>query len=565
MKPLTFCRLLSTSASRRAVLRSHSADIETASKPLFEMVWERRLRWGNHPAYICGITDKTLTYNETYRNVLRFSDALHQRGYRHGDVVAACLPNCIEMPTVVHACSAQGIATTTLNPLSTEDDMTRQLEISGARAVVAHPLLLPVARAAAARVPAVREVIATGDDGPPEGVLSFNELLRLGREVTPTLDIDMKNDPVLLLFSSGTTGLPKGVVQTNYCLGSNLLQVISEDFHWEEPGKERFLAVLPMFHTFGMFLYTFKSLLVGAPTVLLPRFAPELFLDAIRKYKPTALHLVPPLITFLANSPDVDHTTLDSLKVLFCGAAPLGETLIKRTYDKTQGKFLFIEGYGMTETSPVVSMSSRQMGTVHGSCGVLLPNTELKCVSVEDGRELEQGERGELCVRGPQVMKGYYRNPEATAATIDADGWLHTGDVGYYDEQGAIYIVDRVKELIKYKGFQVAPAVLEDLLRQHDCVADAAVVGVPDEEAGELPRAYIVLRRSGVAEDELAAFVNGQVSPHYQLRGGVRVVDSIPKNAAGKTLRRQLRDMAEREMAEAEPADAAARGEAGRE
>jgi len=454
MKPLSFCRMLSTSAARRAILRSHAEDIELPTRPLFEMVWERRQRWGNHTAYIDALTDRSLTYNETYRNVLRLSDALDQRGFRHGDVIAACLPNCVEMPTTVHAAAARGIATTTLNPLFTEDDIVRQFEISGAQAVVAHPMLLPVVRAAAARVPAIRDVICTGES-PPEDVVSFEDMLRRGREVTPTLDLDLKNDPVLLLFSSGTTGLPKGVIQTNYCLGSNLLQTISPDFLFERLGEERFLGVLPMFHTFGMFLYTFKSLLVGAPTVLLPRFEPQMFLDTIRKYKPTALHLVPPLITFLANSPDVDETTLAHLKVLFCGAAPLGETLIKRLMDKTKADFTFVEGYGMTESSPVVSFSSVTKGTIFGSCGVLVPNTELKVISTEDGRELEQDEEGELVVRGPQVMKGYYNDPKATAATIDPEGWLHTGDVGYFDDQGAIYIVDRVKELIKYKGNQV--------------------------------------------------------------------------------------------------------------
>ncbi|KAF0303894.1 4-coumarate--CoA ligase [Amphibalanus amphitrite] len=220
-------------------------------------------------------------------------------------------------------------------------------------------------------------------------------------------------------------------------------------------------------------------------------------------------------------------------------------------------------GFGMTETSPVVTFGSRtKRGDYPGTCGVLVHNTEAKMISVEDGRELEQGEIGEICVRGPQVMAGYYRNPEATAATIDSDGWLHTGDVGYCNDDGFFFIVDRVKELIKYKGFQVraepftatvvrqvAPASLEDLLRKHGGVADAAVIGVPDEEAGELPRAYVVTSDPAITEQQLADFVNRRVNPFSRLRGGVRIVDAIPKSATGKTLRRQLRQAAERELA----------------
>ncbi|XP_043196182.1 4-coumarate--CoA ligase 5-like [Amphibalanus amphitrite] len=557
MRSLSLCRRLSTASVRQGVFRSHAEDIPLADRPIFEMIWGRRHRWENRTAYVCGVTEKSLTYNETYRNVLRFSDALDKRGYKHGDVVAACLPNCVEMPVTVHGCAARGITTTTLNPLYTEDDIVRQLEISDAQAVVAHPLLLPTVRAAAARVPTVREVIVTGQDSAPEGVSSFEELLRQGREHTPTVDIDMEKDPVLLLFSSGTTGLPKGVIQTNYCLGSNLLQATSEDFAWEVPGEERFLGVLPTFHTFGMFLYVFKSLLTGASTTLLPRFEPEMFVNALTKYRPTALHLVPPLVTFLANSPTVTAETLSSLKVIFCGAAPLGPALIQRVLQKIDTA-TFIEGYGMTESSPVVSFSSISKGSRYGSCGVLLPNTELKVIAVDDGRVLDLGESGEICVRGPQVMPGYYKNPEATAATIDQDGWLHTGDVGYCDKDGFLFIVDRVKELIKYKGFQVAPAMLEDMLRKHAGVADAAVIGVPDEEAGELPRAYVVTSDPAITEQELADFVNAKVNTYYQLRGGVHIIDAIPKNASGKTMRRDLRERAIRELEEASAAQTTA-------
>ncbi|XP_043201768.1 4-coumarate--CoA ligase 1-like [Amphibalanus amphitrite] len=428
--------------------------------------------------------------------------------------------------------------------------MVRQLEITGSAAVVAHPSLLATVRAAAARVPSVREVICTGADAPPDGVLAFSELARAGREQTPVVDVDLARHPLLLLFSSGTTGPPKGVTLTNYSVGSNMLQTASADFSWETPGEDVYIGVLPIFHLFGMYISALKGPYLGTSSVLLSHFEPQLFLDAIKKHQPSHLHLVPPLVTFLTNSPDVDTTTLQSVKVVVCAAAPLGKQLQKRFCQKTDGKFNFIEGFGMTETSPVVTFGSRtKRGDYPGTCGVLVHNTEAKMISVEDGRELEQGEIGEICVRGPQVMAGYYRNPEATAATIDSDGWLHTGDVGYCNDDGFFFIVDRVKELIKYKGFQVAPASLEDLLRKHAGVADAAVIGVPDEEAGELPRAYVVTSDPAITEQQLADFVNRRVNPFSRLRGGVRIVDAIPKSATGKTLRRQLRQAAERELA----------------
>ncbi|KAA0203789.1 hypothetical protein HAZT_HAZT002554 [Hyalella azteca] len=276
---------------------------------------------------------------------------------------------------------------------------------------------------------------------------------------------------------------------------------------------------------------------------------------------PTILHTVPPILGFLAQTPEVRPEFLQTVRLLVCGAAPVGEALARCITHKFGSLFKFQEGYGMTEMSPVSHVSAKA-GYVPGSCGVPVPNTAAKIVHVKTGVALAAGEgEGELLIKGPQfilslchfqVMKGYLKNEVATAETIDSDGWLHTGDVAKVDSDGNFYIVDRLKELIKVKGFQVAPAELEDLLRGFVGVADVAVVGVPDDKLGERPRAYVVKHpNNSVTEAALEQFVASKVSVHKRLTGGVVFVDAIPKNSTGKIMRKELREMAAKEASAA--------------
>jgi acyl-CoA synthetase (AMP-forming)/AMP-acid ligase II len=294
---------------------------------------------------------------------------------------------------------------------------------------------------------------------------------------------------------------------------------------------------LPLFHIYGLVVVLNMGLHMGATIVTLPRFDFEQFLKTINTHRVTLAHLVPPIVLALAKSPVVDNYDLSSLKMLFCGAAPLDENLTRNAMQRLNVDIR--QGYGMTETSPVTHSSPANPEHVkYGSVGVLAPNTEGKIIDLETGAVLPPRQEGELCVRGPQVMKGYLNRPEATAATIDADNWLHTGDIAYFDEDGHFFIVDRAKELIKYKGFQVPPAELEALLLTHEAVADAAVIPCPDEEAGEVPKAYVVLRGETTAED-LIHFVEQRVAPHKKIRS-VEFTDKIPKSPSGKILRRML-------------------------
>ncbi|KIM77171.1 hypothetical protein PILCRDRAFT_825519 [Piloderma croceum F 1598] len=336
-----------------------------------------------------------------------------------------------------------------------------------------------------------------------------------------------------MCYSSGTTGKAKGVETTHYNLTSAVMQQVAQepDFDGE---AARWLAILPLYHMYGAMFFIFLAPFCHATTFILPRFEPELWLKSIQKYRITDAHIVPPIAVFLAKHPLVDKYDVSSVTTWGCGAAPLGNDLVdlveKRTKVPVRG------GYGMTETTCGIS-STTQDNSKRGTVGKLLPNMSAKLVN------------GELFVKGPNIMKGYLRNPVANAETFTADGWMRTGDICRFDEDGDIFVVDRVKELIKFKGFQVPPADLEDVLLRHTDIADAAVIGVYDPEQGtEVPRAYVVLSVSANGkinvEKEIAAWVAERVASHKKLRGGVQVVNAIPKNPSGKILRRILRDHA---------------------
>jgi acyl-CoA synthetase (AMP-forming)/AMP-acid ligase II len=297
------------------------------------------------------------------------------------------------------------------------------------------------------------------------------------------------------------------------------------------------ICVLPLFHIYGLVVVLNMGLYTGATIVTMPRFELEAFLKAARDYNVSLAHIVPPIVLGLSKHPIVDQYKLPKLRMLFSGAAPLGPELTQACIDRLGCSIR--QGYGMTETSPVTHSSPAPPLTVKfGSVGVLAPSTECRIVSLETGEDCPPMERGEVCVRGPQIMYGYLNKPDATANTIDADGWLHTGDIGYADEDGHFFIVDRAKELIKYKGFQVPPAELEAVLLSHPCVSDAAVIPCPDDEAGEVPKAILVLK-SEATEADILDFVSERVAPYKRIRY-VEFTEQIPKSPSGKILRRVL-------------------------
>jgi acyl-CoA synthetase (AMP-forming)/AMP-acid ligase II len=381
----------------------------------------------------------------------------------------------------------------------------------------------------AGAVASVRTLVVFGE---ATGAVPFASLLACTAPA-PHVDIDPANDLVALPYSSGTSGFPKGVMLTHRNLVANLCQRLGPGAALGE--SDRLLAVLPFYHIYGLVVLMNGGLSVGATVVTLPRFELEQFLQTIETHRVTYVNVVPPIVVALAKHPAVDRFNLQSLRYIHCGAAPLGESLAIACSERVGA--VVRQGYGLTETSPVTHSHPHTGNVVkYGSVGPPIANTECRVVDVLTGEDVAAGERGELWVRGPQVMRGYLNRPEETRAAITADGWLKTGDVAVADADGWFSIVDRVKELIKYNGMQVAPAELEALLLSHPDIADAAVIPVADDVTGELPKAFVV-QRNPIGEDEIMTFVAERVAPYKRVRQ-VEFVDTIPRSPSGKILRR---------------------------
>jgi len=484
----------------------------------------------DRPALIDGPTGRTYTYAQFAGAVKAFAGGLKAKGLGPGDTIALMSPNIPEFAIVFHGAAVAGVTVSTINPTYTAEEVAFQLKDSTSSMLITITLFAETA-AAAAKEAGIEEIFIIGDA--PEGMAPFTTLMGSPIEQVP---VGIDEQIVVLPYSSGTTGFPKGVMLSHRNLVANLVQC--EDALEVQDG-EVVLAVLPFFHIYGMQVLMNFFLSKGSTIVTVPRFDLEQSLGLIQEHKITRLFAVPPIVLALAKHPLVDNYDLSSLKQVFSGAAPLGAELAQEASDRIACEV--VQGYGMTEMSPV-SHVTRMGGFKPGTCGVTVANTECRIVDIENGDDQDVGGVGELWVRGPQVMKGYLNNPEATAITIDEDGWLHTGDVGFIDEDGHLTIVDRVKELIKFKGFQVAPAELEALLLTHPAVADAAVIGVPDEEAGEHPRAFIVVKPGqDVSPADITAFTAEHVAT-YKVVHDVVFTDEIPKSASGKILRRMLRD-----------------------
>ena len=484
---------------------------------------------GNKPAFVEGPSGRILTYRGWAESVRRTAAGLAARGFRKGDVFAIYSPNVPEYAVAFHAVSLLGGINTTISPLYTVTELGAQLRDSGARFLVTVP---PCAEKAeqAARTSGVREVFVFGET---ERGTPFGSLLAAGC-APPAVQIDPREDLVVIPYSSGTTGLPKGVMLTHYNLVANILQSAGTlGLHQDDV----MLGVLPFFHIYGMTVIMNLALHVGATVVTMARFDLEQCLQILEKYRVTFANVVPPMVLAFAKNPLVDKYDLSRLRTMFSGAAPLKEHLAEAA--RARLGCSVVQGYGLTETSPVTHAARAGGDRISlASIGPPLPNTEVKVVDAVSRAELGPNEEGEICVRGPQVMKGYLNRPDATAAMIDTDGWLHTGDIGFADERGCFFIVDRLKELIKYKGMQIAPAELEAVLLTHPAIADAAVIPLADEEAGEVPKAFVVLKGELTPADILE-YVAARVAPYKKLRS-VEVTDHIPKSPSGKILRRIL-------------------------
>jgi acyl-CoA synthetase (AMP-forming)/AMP-acid ligase II len=510
------------------IIRSPYPDVEVPEISLPGFVLEHADERGDTPAVIDGVTGRTLSYRDLASQVRRMAAGLRAHGVTKGDVLALCSPNGPEYVLAYYAAASAGAVITTMNPASTGHEMAAQLDAAGARWLVTTPEVFRDKGKQAAVAAGVRETFVFGA---ADGATPFTSLS--GAADSGSLPSPSPGDLALLPYSSGTSGLPKGVMLTHRQLVSNLCQMTALS---EMRADDVAVAVLPLYHIYGMQVTMNLVLHAGGKLVTVPRFSLDSFLTVVEAYRATRADLVPPIVLALARQTAVDGYDLSSLRVITSAAAPLGPDLARECADRLGCRVR--QGYGMTELGGASHLAPQTGRDEPESIGPAMPGVECRVVDNVTGADAEPGQRGELLVRSPAAMLGYLNNPEATAATIDADGWVHTGDIVTVDEQGWFRVVDRAKELIKYKGYQVAPAELEDLLLTHPCVADCAVVASPDAEAGEVPKAFVVLRPQCTA-DGLLDWVAQRVAPYQRIRR-LQVTGQIPKSASGKVLRRIL-------------------------
>lgn len=503
---------------------------------LFDLM-RGRANWSEAPseqaALTCGATGATVSYFELEGRVLGAGHALQQSGFQQGDILAIHIHNCNEWVIGFLATAACGGTSTASSPSYTSAELANQLRDSGASYMLTAEAYRAVAEEAAQMVGIPSHRIAFIEDK-----AAFVHAPATSKELALQRPISALTDLLTIPYSSGTTGAPKGVMLSHFNVVANALQVTNgghlPDSSLRLTDIDRILAVLPFYHIYGMCVLLVGALLKRASIVIMPSFEPQTFLTAIQDHRITKAHLVPPIILFLAKADVVSKYDLSSLETVFSGAAPLSQA----TADALSSRLglRVSNGYGLTEASPVICSG----GIEHGSSGFLLPNISAKVIDLESGEALPRGSEGELCVLGPNNMMGYWNRPEATSEAFTADGWLRTGDMARIDAQGNVIVGDRLKEFIKVKAFQVAPAELEGALLEHDEVLDACVVGVPDDRSGEAPKAFVVRKNgSTLTVDDLSAMLKSRLAEYKQPRE-IHFVQNIPKSPAGKILRRLL-------------------------
>ncbi|XP_008777804.3 4-coumarate--CoA ligase-like 4 [Phoenix dactylifera] len=490
-------------------------------------------------ALIDAATGRRVSFPALWRSVAALASALSSRlSVRKGDVVLLLSPNSLHFPVVSLAVMSLGAVLTTTNPLNTPQEIAKQISDSDPiLAFVIRPLVGKLPRDRDFPIVLLEDCRIAGDDARIR--YTIEELTAMEPDLRRRREPVSQDDTATLLYSSGTTGTSKGVVATHRNLIS-MVQIILNRFKLEEGGgePETFICTVPMFHVYGLAAFATGLLGSGSTVVILSKFEMGEMIRAIREYGATYLPLVPPILVAMLNQ--AAPLPLGRLRRVLSGGAPLGREVIEGFREKYPAVEI-LQGYGLTESTGIgASTDSAEESRRFGTAGLLSPNTEARIVDPDTGVSLPVKRTGELWIRGPYVMKGYFKNPEATSSTLDSEGWLRTGDICYIDEDGFLFVVDRLKELIKYKGYQVPPAELEALLLSHPEITDAAVIPFPDREVGQFPMAYVV-RKAGshLSETGVMEFVAKQVAPYKRIRK-VAFVSAIPKNPSGKILRKDL-------------------------
>ncbi|KAK5124035.1 hypothetical protein LTR85_002232 [Meristemomyces frigidus] len=529
--------------------------IDIPNVGLWDFLFERKDRdfKDDKVIFVDPSTSRSYTYAQVKQTATDFGKGLKGLwDWQKGDVLGIYSPNSIDTPAVTWGCHFAGGVVSPANPGYTADELAFQLKDSGAKALVTQVPQLEIALQACEKAGIPEDRICLIGDQKADGQFKHFTSVRniSGTQRYRRAKVDPEKDLAFLVYSSGTTGHPKGVMLCHRNIVANALQItagegpISNAPRPGHPDGDTILAFLPFFHIYGLTVVVHQSFYRGLKTIVMPKFDIESWCRIVQEHKITFAYVVPPVVLQLSKHPCVEKYDLSSLRMMNSGAAPLTRELVDAVYKRI--KIPVKQGYGLSETSPTTHTQpwedwSRTIGAV----GTMLPNQTAKYMSPEE-REVPIGQVGELWIKGPNVFKGYLNNIEGTKNALTDDGYFKTGDVGYQDAEGNFYITDRVKELIKYKGFQVPPAELEGKLLSHPDINDVAVLGVyKEEQATEVPLAYVVpkagVQASPEKEREIMDWLAAKVANHKRLRGGVKFTDEIPKSAAGKILRRMLK------------------------
>ncbi|CAK9325753.1 unnamed protein product [Citrullus colocynthis] len=523
------------------IFRSKLPDIYIPNHlPLHTYCFEHLSQFQHRPCLINGATGEVHTYAAVDLAARRVAAGLSKIGVGQGDVIMLMLQNSPEFVFAFLGASFAGAISTTANPLYKPGEIARQAVTARAKVIITQAEFVEKVRGFA--VENGVKILCT--DSPPAGCFRFSEVMEADENEIPAVKIN-SNDVVALPFSSGTTGIPKGVMLTHKSLVTSVAQQVDgENPNVNLNSNDVIICVLPLFHIYSLNSVLLCGLRVGAAILILQKYDMSSLLHLIQTHKATIAPFVPPIVLDFAKNPDIHRYDLSSIRIVMSGAAPMGkdleDTVKARLPNATLG-----QGYGMTEAGPVLSMclafAKEPFKVKSGACGTVVRNAEMKIIHPDTSVSLPRNHPGEICIRGCQIMKGYLNNKEATEKTIDKDGWLHTGDLGFIDDNDEIFIVDRLKELIKYKGYQVAPAELEALLTSNPNISAAAVIPMEDEAAGEIPVAFVVRSNgSKISENDIKKYISDQVIYYKKIRK-VFFVDSIPIAPSGKILRKVLK------------------------
>lgn len=548
-------RLFNRSSCVYNIQRSPIEDIELPQGNLVNTVFRDLQQWPNKTAVECAVTGVQYSYIKLWDAVSRFGYALKSLGVGKGDIVAIISPNCPEYPIALYGALMIGAQVTMVNATYKPGECARQLEQSEASLIISHNSLDSIVDDALSLYRTSAPLITIGPSSLSYGARNLVDIINdptLGHaEIEPLSGAEV----AVLPSSSGTTGPPKLVSLTHNAITSNLAMFTHPAFYqYPETTDNHQISIMcqyPFHNAYGLGPLNAYSLHKGHRLVTVPKFHPSSFVQTIQKYKIGVLHVVPPLVKFLANNPLCNKETFESVDHMVCGAATISSSIVKSLKEKVDKDFILQEAYGSTESmlTHMTPVGSNKIGTA----GRPLPNVQAKVVDRLEGETQPQGTIGEIFIKSPSSMLGYHHDLKATRDSLDVYGWIHTGDVGYYDEDGYLIIKDRTQDFIKVSTFQgtsyVSPSEMEDVLQQHPLVKDVGVVGVPDESAGEVPRAYIVTEGQPdkeKAEMDLSSYIESQVSKHKQLTGGIVFIEEVPRSNTGHLLRRELKKLVEK-------------------